>query len=103
MRRTEDHRCIAAEDETHPGSTGALSWGHRDIVGMKGDCHDNTAAVGCGCHGSGGFQAEGLGQGLRGELSSGCFGMFGENRCLPRGGSSARTGYRLHGSKSRNR
>lgn len=99
VRRTEGRRCTAAEEGARHGSGGALSRGHRDIAGVKGGCRGNAAALGCGCRGSVGVQAKGRGQEWRAELSSGRFGMFGGNRILPRGGSSARTGYKLDRSK----
>jgi len=83
-RRTEGRRCTAAEEASRPGSGGAPSRGHRHIVGVRGICRGSAAA-----------QAEGLGPGWRAELSSGPSGMFGGSRFLPRGGSSARTGYML--------
>lgn len=46
-RRTEGRRCTAAAEGAHPGSGGALSRGHHDIVAVKGDCHGNAAALGC--------------------------------------------------------
>lgn len=95
----EGRRCTAVEEGARPGSVGALSQGHRDIVGVMEDYHGNAAALGCGCHGSVGVRAEGRGRGWRAEPSSGRFGMFGGSRFLPRGGSSARTGYRLDESE----
>lgn len=95
----EGRHCTAVEEGARPGSGGALSRGHRDIVGAKGDYHGNAAALGCGCHCSVGVQAEGRGQGWRAGPSSGRFGMFGGSRFLLRGGSSARTGYRLDRSE----
>lgn len=99
VRKTEGRRCTAAEEEALPGSGGAPSRGHRDIVGVKGDCHGDAAALGCGCHGSVGAQAEVRGREWQAELFSGRFGKFGGSPFLPRGGSSARTRYRLHTSK----
>lgn len=73
VRRMEGRRYTVAEEEALPGSGGALSRCRRDIVGAKGVCHGNAAALGCGCHVSVGAQPEGRGQGWRAELSSGRF------------------------------
>lgn len=97
VRRTEGRRCTAAEEGARPGSGGTPSLGHHDVVVVMGDCHGNVAALGCGCHSNVGVQAGGRGQEWRAELFSGRFGMFGGSRCLPHGGSSARTGCRLAG------
>lgn len=51
-RRTEDRRCNGVEEGARPGYNGALSQGHHDNAGVKGDCHGNAVALGYGCHGS---------------------------------------------------
>ena len=94
-RRTEGHRCTGVEEGAPPGSAEAPSQGPHDIVAVKGDCRGNAAALGFGCLGSVGFQAEGHGLEWQGVLSSGRFCMFGESRFLPHGGSSAQTYCRL--------
>ncbi len=99
VRRTKGRHCTAVEEGARPGSGGALGQGHHSIVAVKGDCRDNAAALGCGCHDSALVQAVGRCQGWQAELSSGRFGMFGGSRFLPHGGSSAQTGCRLDESK----
>lgn len=108
MKRAGGRRCTAAEGGappgsvlsppasvlSPPGSVGAPSLGHLEIVVVMAECHGNAAALGCGCHSDVGVLAEGH-QEWQEELFFGRFGMFGESRFLPRGGSSAQTGCRL--------
>lgn len=99
VRRTEGLHCIVVEEEAVPGIGGNLSVAHHDKAGVNGDFHESTAALGCGCQGSTGVQAEGCGQGLWVVLSSGHYGMFGGSQFLPHGESSAQIHYRLQRSK----
>lgn len=98
-RRTADRHCNGVAGEARPGNGGALTLGHHDNAGEKGECHGDAVAQGCGCHGTASVQAQGCRQGWLEELSSGRSGMSGESRYRPRGENSARTGHRLDRSQ----
>lgn len=101
VKRAGGRRCTAAGGGAPPGSVwappgsvGAPSLCHLENAAVMGECRGNVAALGCGCHSGVGVLAEGH-QGWQEELFFGRFGMCGESRFLPRGGSSAQTCYRL--------